>query len=209
MAEEEELASIYIVAVAGPSCAGKTQLAHHLAHVLSANILSVDSYYRDLGDLSLEQRHRVNFDHPDAIEHELLTAHLEELANGHAVEIPVYDFATHSRVARTERLEPGRFLILEGLFALYWEKARRLMRTKVFVDAPDDVCLARRQERDVRTRGRTPASVREQFAATVQPMAELYVRPTRAYADVAVSGQEPLESLAAAVLEHVRIGSEM
>lgn len=199
---------MYIVAVAGPSCAGKTELARRLSQALSAKILALDSYYRDLGDLSLEQRQQVNFDHPDAIEHELLSRHLQELARGRAVEVPVYDFTTHSRLAHSERLEPGRYLILEGLFALYWAEARRLMRTKVFVDAPDSVCLARRQERDVRTRGRTPASVLAQFTATVRPMAELYVRPTRAYADVAVSGEEPLESMAAVVLEHVRTGSE-
>lgn len=199
---------MYIVAVAGPSCAGKTELARRLSQALSAKILALDSYYRDLGDLSLEQRQQVNFDHPDAIEHELLSRHLQELARGRAVEVPVYDFTIHSRLARSERLEPGRYLILEGLFALYWAEARRLMRTKVFVDAPDSVCLARRQERDVRTRGRTPASVLAQFTATVRPMAELYVRPTRAYADVAVSGEEPLESMAAVVLEHVRTGSE-
>ena len=194
---------MYIVAVAGPSCAGKTQLARHLSHPLSAKILAVDSYYRDLGDLTLEQRHQVNFGHPDAVEHELLSAHLEELVQGRAVEVPVYDFTTHSRLQRTERLEPGRFLILEGLFALYWERARRLMRTKVYIDAPNRVCLARRQDRDVRTRGRTPDSVLAQFTATVQPMAELYVRPTRAYADVTLSGQEPIESLGAAVLNHI------
>lgn len=198
---------MYIIAVAGPSCAGKTELARHLSQALSARILSLDSYYRDLGDLSLEQRHQVNFDHPDAIEHELLCSHLEELVHGRAIEVPVYDFTIHSRVASTERLEPARFLILEGLFALYWEKARRLMRTKVFVDAPDSVCLARRQQRDVRTRGRTPASVLAQFTATVQPMAELYVRPTRAYADVTVWGEDPIETLGAAVLGHVQTAS--
>lgn len=200
---------MYIVAVAGPSCAGKTELARRLARALSARILALDSYYRDLGALSLEQRHQVNFDHPDAIEHELLSRHLRELTQGRAVDVPVYDFTTHSRTARSERLEPGPFLILEGLFALYWEEARRLIRTKVFVDAPDRVCLARRQQRDVLTRGRTPASVLAQFTATVRPMADLYVRPTRAYADVTVSGEEPLESLAAAVLAHVKISSAM
>lgn len=195
---------MYIVAIAGPSCAGKTELARQLSRALSATILPVDSYYRDLGNLSLEQRHQVNFDHPDAIEHELLSRHLKELTHGRAVEIPVYDFTTHSRLARTERLEPGRFLILEGLFALYWEEARRLVGTKVFVDASDRVCLARRQDRDVRTRGRTPASVLAQFTTSVQRMAELYVRPTRAYANVIVRGEDPTEAMEAAVLDHVK-----
>lgn len=200
---------MYIVAIGGPSCAGKTELARWLSGKLAAKILSIDAYYRELTALSPEQRHQVNFDHPDAIEHELLTRHLEQLSSGRAVDVPVYDFTTHSRLARTDRLDPGHYLIVEGLFALYWENARRLMQTKVFVDAPDSVCLARRQERDVRTRGRTPASVMAQFTATVRPMAELYVRPTRAYADVAVSGEEPLERLAAAVLDHVKVSSEV
>jgi uridine kinase len=196
---------MYIIAVAGPSCAGKSELARHLAGTLSAPILSTDSYYRDLGNLSLEQRHKVNFDHPDAIEHELLTQHLEELAHESPVDVPVYDFTTHSRLSGTERLEPGRFLLLEGLFALYWQEARRLMRTKVFIDAPDTVCLARRQLRDVHTRGRTAESVLAQFMTTVQPMAERYVRPTRVYADLSLSGEEPVERLAKAVQTHVKM----
>ena len=119
------------------------------------------------------------------------------------MERPVYDFATHTRTPLRERVEAGQYLIFEGLFTLYWDDLRTLFGTKVYVDAPDGLCLARRQVRDVRERGRTVESVLRQYTETVRPMAERYVHPTRAFADVVVSGEAPLEATGAEVLRHV------
>ena len=197
------MSATHIIAIGGPSCAGKTELAKRLARSLSATILPMDAYYRDLAFLPLESRCKFNFDIPDSIDHTLLREHLTALAAGMSVRRPVYDFTVHMRSSRWKTVTPGAFLILEGLFALHWDDLRPLLTTKVYVDAPDEVCLARRQVRDVLERGRTAESVHKQWVETVHPMAELYVRPTRRFADVVVSGEVPLEQSTAAVLAHV------
>ncbi len=183
----------------GQSGSGKTELARALAESLGAPIVSLDSYYRDLPHLPLEERARSNFDVPEAIEHELLFAHLRTLARGGGVEIPVYDFARHSRAERSQTVRAGEFGVLEGLWALYWEDIRRLLGTGVYVDTPDDVCFERRLARDLRERGRSPESVAAQWAAMTRPMARRYVLPAREFADVVVSGVEPVQCLAEAV----------
>jgi uridine kinase len=121
-----------------------------------------------------------------------------------AVERPVYDFATHTRKPQPERFSAREFLIVEGLFALYWPELRQLAGTKVFVEAPNRVCLRRRTIRDVAERGRSEASVITQFEQTVQPMAELYIRPTSKYADLVLSGEQSLSRSIEAALNHVR-----
>ena len=195
--------SPYIIAIGGPSCAGKTQLAKRLADDLGASVLLLDSYYRDLSALSPAERTAVNFDDPSALDHELLVHQLRAVARGEIIARPIYDFATHTRVPDTETFAAHEFVIIEGLFALYWPELRELTSTKVFVNAPDDVCFGRRQRRDVVERGRTAESVSRQFAQTVQPMATLYVRPTSRYADLVLSGEQPLSRSAEAVLAHV------
>lgn len=197
------MSATHIIAIGGPSCAGKTELAKRLARSLSATILPMDAYYRDLAFLPLESRCKFNFDIPDSIDHTLLREHLTALAAGKSVQRPVYDFTVHTRSSIRETVTPGPYLIIEGLFALYWDDLRPLLTTKVYVDAPDDVCLARRQARDVLERGRTAESVHKQYVEIVRPMADLYVRPTRRFADVVVSGQAPLEQSTAEVLARV------
>jgi uridine kinase len=125
------------------------------------------------------------------------------LSRGETVKRPIYDFATHTRVPHGESFAASEFLIIEGLFALYWPELRELASTKVFVDAPDNVCLRRRQLRDVRERGRTAESVLTQFRQTVQPMAALHVRPTFKYADLVLSGEQALSQSVDMVLKHV------
>jgi uridine kinase len=193
----------YLIGIAGPSCAGKSELTRQLSRLLSATVLPLDSYYRDLSHLPLEERACQNFDTPEAIDHQLFAEHLEALAAGREIRRPVYDFATHSRTGQTETVRPERYIIVEGLFVLYWEDVRRMLTTKVFVDLDDRACLDRRILRDVKERGRTPESVILQFSETVRPMAEKYIRPTRAFADVAVCGDDPLEASVAAVVAHV------
>lgn len=195
----------HIIGIGGPSCAGKTELSQQLAKVLTAPILPVDAYYINLDNLTVEERSHFNFDEPTALDHYLLRHHIESLSKGETIERPTYDFKTHTRAAATEVVVPGDFVIVEGLFALYWDDIRPFLGTKVFVDAPDPVCLSRRSIRDVRERGRTPESVIEQYEKTVRPMAQLYVRPTARWADIVVSGEEPLESSLAAVLRLIRV----
>ena len=195
-------AKIYLIGVAGPSGAGKTHFATHLAVALHASVLALDRYYRDLSHVPPEERARVNFDSPEALDHELIIEQVASLRNNGAVRLPVYDFATHTRIRRTEVLRPADVVIVEGLFTLYWPGLRELLGTKVFVDMNDKVCLARRQARDVRERGRTPESVMEQYAEVVAPMAMRYVRPTVVYADVLVSGTEPTANGVSRVLAH-------
>jgi uridine kinase len=138
------------------------------------------------------------------LEHELFIAQIAELRAGRAIYVPAYDFSVHTRTTATRIFTPAPFVIVEGLFTLHWPELRRLLGTGVYVDMADDVCLRRRQERDVRERGRTPESVVEQFRATVAPMAERYVRPTRLHAHVVLSGNAPIDEGVARVLDHVR-----
>lgn len=191
-----------IVAIAGPSGSGKSYLSHALARRLPGQvaIVSIDSYYRDLPHLSHEERCRINFDHPSSIDDELLTAQLETLLTGHPIDKPVYDFAAHRRAAETERVEPAPVLVLEGIFALCFERVRDIAAVKVYVETPDGECYGRRLERDTHERGRTPDSVAEQYEATVRPMAAEFVWPTRRFADVQVSGTQPVELAVDAIL---------
>jgi uridine kinase len=191
----------HIIAIGGPSCAGKTELSVHLSSRLQAPILPIDAYYINLDNLTLRERAHFNFDEPTALDHYLLRQHIEALAEGHAIDRPTYDFTTHTRAAATEHIAPARFIILEGLFALYWDDIRPFLTSKVFVDACDETCLARRSLRDVRERGRTPESVLEQYEKTVRPMAQLHVRPTARFADLVVSGEYSVEQSTQEVLD--------
>jgi uridine kinase len=195
----------HIIGIAGPSCSGKTELARRLSGELpGAAIISLDSYYLGMEEIPLEERKRVNFDHPDSLDSALLHEHLAATADGRPFDEPVYSFADYPRTAATRRIEPSPHLIVEGLFVLYWPQLRALLDTKVFVDTAAAVCLDRRLERDVAERGRTRASVIEQYERTVRPSAERFVYPTREYADLVVSGEEPPERSTAAVLAALR-----
>ncbi|MGZ4788019.1 MAG: uridine kinase [Terriglobales bacterium] len=192
-----------MIAIAGPSCAGKTETAKAVAKLLDARIIAIDSYYLNLDDLTYEQRCNFNFDEPAALDHQLLVQQLRSLAVGNAIETPVYDFSRHTRAAATERIEPAPFLIIEGLFVLYWDDIRNLCDTTIYVDAPDDLCLERRQRRDICERGRTVESVLKQYNETVRPMAAKYVWPTKKNAGLVVSGTDTLDHCAAQVLQHI------
>lgn len=147
-------------------------------------LIDMDSYYRPLDGLSLAERDRVNFDHPDTIDFPLLVSHLRQLLAGQAVEKPVYDFTRHTRAPRTEHVEPRPVIVVEGILALASPELRALFDLKVFVDVPDDIRFERRLARDVCERGRTPESVRAQYDATVRPMHREFVEPGRALADI-------------------------
>ena len=191
----------HIIGVAGPSSSGKSELAKQLVQRLpGTSIVSLDSYYQGMEEIPLEERKKVNFDHPDSLDWELLHEHLLAIARGRAFDEPVYSFADYARTAETRRIEPTGFLIVEGLFVLYWPELRAMLDTKVYVQTDPGVCYHRRLTRDVAERGRSPQSVREQYERTVRPSAEWFVYPTEKYAGVVVSGEAPFERSTSAVM---------
>jgi uridine kinase len=183
-----------LIAIGGCSGSGKTTLAEELARELEGTHFHLDHYYRDLGHLPQEARERENFDEPEAIEHELLVAQVRVLKEGRAIDRPVYNFATYTRErGRTERVVEPHVLLIEGIFALYYPELRALCDLRIYVDASDEVCYARRMARDVRERGRSADCVAAHYAATVRPMAERFVRPTAEHADLIVEGGASLD----------------
>lgn len=198
----------HIIGIAGPSSSGKTELARHLVQELpGTEIVSLDSYYRSRQELPFEERERLNFDRPDALEWELLEEHLRAIAEGRPFEEPVYSFARHTRVAGTRRILPAAYLIVEGLFVLYWPELRAILDTKVYVSTDPAVCYRRRLARDVAERGRTPEYVRDQYERTVRPGAEQFVCPTKVHADLVVSGERPFSESTGAVLEALAVAA--
>jgi len=191
-----------IIGIAGPSCSGKSSIAAALAESLPDEtvVLPIDHYYHDLARLEPAERFRFNFDIPEAIDLDLLLGNLTDLSRGASTTRPVYLFPQHVRAAEGQHLDPPDFVILEGLFALYWPEVLSLLDTRIYVTAPDEVCLARRLERDVRERGRTPDSVREQYESTVRPMWRRHVEPTRARAELVVDGLAPVAESAHGLL---------
>ena len=186
-----------LIGIAGPSGSGKTSLARRLGSVLGPTtlVVALDAYYRDLAHLDPAVRAAHDFDRPDAIDRDLLVEQFGALAAGGSVEIPIYRFTDHTRAANGRRVGPADCVVVEGLFALYWIEVRRLLRWKLFVDAADTVCLARRLERDVQERGRDPRSVRHQYESTVRPMYRRYVEPTRRFADLVLDGSQSVDEL--------------
>jgi uridine kinase len=194
-----------VMAIAGCSGSGKTTLAAELAHTLGGIHFHFDSYYRDLSHLPMAERAQQNFDDPALIESPLLAAHVRELARGEAIERPVYDFATYVRdPERTETVHPGAFLLIEGLFALYYPELLPLYRLRIYIDTPDELCFERRLKRDVEERGRTPESVRRQYDVTVRPSSLAIVRPSAANADLVVDGAGALDWKVERVLTEMR-----
>ncbi len=178
-----------IVGIAGGTGSGKTTVANKLAAAMPpgrcANI-EHDAYYRDQTHLSFEDRVRTNYDHPASLESSLLALHLAELRAGNAVEAPIYDFAEHTRSAKTRRIAPARLIIVEGILVFAEAELREQMDIKIFVDTDADIRLIRRIRRDIEARGRTFQSVRDQYYATVRPMHIEYVEPTKRWADLIV-----------------------
>jgi uridine kinase len=185
----------FLIGIAGPSGAGKSELARLIAARLPepSSLISLDSYYLPLLHLPLEERIHYNFDHPEALDWSLIHSDLGCLARGQAIEEPVYLFDRYARAEASRHVEPSPFVIVEGLFTLYDAQVRSLLGARLYVAAPDDVCLERRLARDTVERGRTRASVLDQYTRQVRPMAELYVIPTQIHADLVVSGLNPLE----------------
>ena len=197
------------IGIAGGTGSGKTTVARAIYdRVGSGRIewISHDSYYRDFEGLSPEDRHKINFDHPDSLETELLIRHLDVLSKGSSVEVPLYDFASHRRRTETQRVEPRRVVIVEGILVLAEPELRKRIDIKLFVDTPADIRFMRRLMRDIQTRGRSLESVVHQYMTTVRPMHEEFVEPSKRYADLIIpeggENQVALDAIIARV-EHL------
>lgn len=189
------------IGLAGGSGSGKTTIAEEVVGRLAGKVALVhhDAYYRNLVDLTFEERTRVNYDHPQSLETELLIEHLESLRSGLAIEQPVYDFSTHLRSGATIRIEPARVVVVEGILVLSEPELRSELDLKIFVDTDPDLRLARRLERDITERGRSVDSVLSQYFATVRPMHIEFVEPSRRYADLIIPEGYNLAAVATVV----------
>ncbi len=178
-----------IIGVAGGSGSGKTTVAHRILEQVGWSRIAFiqhDSYYHDAANLPLDARAKLNFDHPDALETSLLIKHLQLLRSGQAVDIPVYDFRTHTRRAETRRVIPEPVILVEGILIFVEPALRALFDVKIFVDTDPDIRFIRRLTRDMKERGRSLDSVVEQYLYTVRPMHLEFVEPSKRYADVII-----------------------
>jgi uridine kinase len=178
-----------VIGVAGGSGSGKTTVVREIIRNIGRNHVTVlhhDSYYRDVKHLPFEERVAINYDHPDSLETSLLIRHLHQLNTGESVDVPIYDFTAHMRADETERMEPRKVVIVDGLLILWDRALRQLMDIKVFVDTDADLRFIRRLSRDIEERGRSAESVIEQYLKTVRPMHLEFVEPSKRYADIII-----------------------
>jgi len=178
-----------VIGVAGGTGSGKTTVANVILKRVGKEHIAYlphDAYYRELGDLPHDQRAAVNFDHPNSLETELMIENIQSLKAGHAIELPVYDFSTHSRTGKTIRVEPHRVIIVEGILIFAEPGLRELFDVKLFVDTDPDIRFIRRLTRDITERGRTTENVIHQYMTTVRPMHLEFVEPSKRYANVII-----------------------
>lgn len=178
-----------IIGICGGTGSGKTTIARKIVEAVGKeNVILVeqDSYYRNLADMPLDERHQANFDHPDSIDSEMLVNHLKRLKSGHSIEMPIYDFATHTRSDETEHISPKPVIIVEGILIFSESRVLDLLDVRIFVDTPDDIRFIRRLRRDIVERGRTVESVIAQYYETVRPMHFEFVEPSKRNADIII-----------------------
>lgn len=181
--------NVIVIGIAGGSGSGKTLVTKRIFRELGSEKITViqqDSYYKELSHLSLEERTKQNFDHPDSFDTPLLLEQLKGLLAGQAIEVPIYDFKTHSRKPETQRLGGHFIIVLEGILILHYPELRDLMDIKIYVDTADDIRLIRRIRRDVTERGRSLDSILEQYENSVRPMHLQFIEPSKRYADIIV-----------------------
>ena len=204
----------YVIGIAGGTGSGKTTFSRELVATLMTNkivYLSHDSYYRDQSDRPFSERVKVNYDHPDSLETDLMIKHLEILRSGQPVDIPVYDFVEHTRAKETEHIEPQPVILIEGILIFAIKELRDLMDMKIFVDTDADIRFMRRLTRDMEERGRSFKSVCDQYFNVVRPMHEAFVEPSKRYADIIVPrggrNRAALDMVAAKIHSHMNLSA--
>ncbi|MBK6750933.1 MAG: uridine kinase [Pyrinomonadaceae bacterium] len=178
-----------IIGICGGTGSGKTTIARSIVEAVSAqNVVLVeqDSYYRNLSDMPLDERHQANFDHPDSLDSDMLVNHILRLKQGLSIEMPLYDFATHTRSEKIEIIEPRPVVIVEGILIFAEPRVLDLLDVRVYVDTPDDIRLMRRLRRDITERGRTFERTLEQYERTIRPMHYEFVEPSKRHADIII-----------------------
>lgn len=183
--------NIYIVGIAGGTASGKTTFASKLKEMnpKQVDIIYVDSYYRAQDHLVMSEREKTNYDHPNAFEFDLLIKALKDLRQGNTVQIPLYDYSQHNRSKNVQVVAPKSIILVEGFYALYLKELREMFDHSIFIDAPSELRFKRRLARDIRERGRSEQSVIDQWNATVDPMHQQFIEPTKTFADRVLSGE--------------------
>ncbi|HEX3102531.1 MAG TPA: uridine kinase [Pyrinomonadaceae bacterium] len=178
-----------IIGICGGTGSGKTTIAKAVVETVGAEnvlMLEQDSYYRNLGDMPLDERHQANFDHPDSIDIDMLVNHIKRLKQGEPIEMPIYDMVTHTRLDRMEPLAPKPVVIVEGILIFSERRILELLDLRVFVDTPDDIRLLRRIRRDIKERGRTLELTLDQYERNIRPMHLEFVEPSKRWADMII-----------------------
>ena len=178
-----------LIGIGGGTGSGKTSVAKALTKEYGSEevlLIEQDSYYKNLSHLSFEERSFKNFDHPDAVDFDLIRTHISEILKGDEIHVPIYDFKTHLRTNKTIKYKGHHIILLEGILALYDVELRNLMDIKIYVDTPDDIRVLRRIKRDINKRGRSLQSVADQYYETVRPMHMQFVEPTKKFADIII-----------------------
>jgi uridine kinase len=182
-----------IIGVFGGTGSGKTTIVNQIVSDFNASdiqVISQDAYYKDNSNITYEARCLLNFDHPEAIDFELLYQHLSALKNGETIEQPVYNFKTHNRTDKTLEISPKKILILEGILIMNYPKLRSLLDLKVFIDTNSDMRMERRVNRDISERGRTPKEVMDRYLNTLKPMHDQFIEPMKIHADMVIENHE-------------------
>ena len=183
--------NLIIVGISGGSGSGKSSISRNILHHYGYEkcaIIEVDSYYKDLKELSMKEREKTNFDHPDSIDFELMVNDLNDFIVGKNISVPIYDYKTHTRTTESKSITSQNIIIIEGIFALFNQNLRNLMNFKVFVDTEDKIRLARRIKRDMKYRKRTYDSIIKQYNNNVRPMYDNYVKPLKNVCDLVITG---------------------
>ncbi|MCX7758278.1 MAG: uridine kinase [bacterium] len=202
-----------VISIAGGTASGKTTVARSIIEILASknihdkvSFINMDSYYVDLSNIKLDERKKINFDHPNSIDWELLYEHLNDLLNRKPINKPVYSYTQYTRSSVYEVIYPNSVVIVEGLFALYDEKIRKISNIKIFVEAPDDIRLIRRIYRDIKERKRNIDEIIDQYLNFVRPMYVEFIEPTKKHADIIIQNERnfnaALELLTAIVEKH-------